>query len=361
MPEYLNETAWKNELKKHPNVKDTGLSEPLRKYAQLENKNDGPSKVKREQVLNKIILMAKAARKVHSKNEKLLAYLGDLLDEAKKELGKLELELGKEDKEEDDKKPGKDNVEDEDNKLRARLKQAKTQRMYFLFGPGGRNLLIVKASKPGPKELKKLTLAGAEKVYRGICLGEGSTMVFYFNKNPSGALKSKIKQAIQEQAGLALKIDCRHLEGLRQMKGLQRGVGDSDGLERNFEMAESAWSKVTGTLENRLTNLKLALLKTNDERAIQVAKQVEGLVGGLANVRSHIFDLCQFDSNADQSGLIPLQKNLKNAIAECKNYLTTPQVALVDKNPFAKVEFSKLVKLGLSYAEKYCVKQKIKV
>ena len=116
MADYLTEKDWKGQLKLHKEVKDTGISEPLREY----EKNREKDFAKAITALKKLTIKVEAAKKDYKKNADLCKYLRSMASEAQDEQETLEKKL-----------KGEDVEEGPDKELNKALKRAKTDEMFF--------------------------------------------------------------------------------------------------------------------------------------------------------------------------------------------------------------------------------------
>ncbi len=215
--------------------------------------------------------------------------------------------------------------------------------------------IYLSSGKPSGDKIKKIR-EFCPKLYRGYCMGEDGTLVFYFAQNPPMTLKGEIKRAIKLHAGMSMKIDLRKIEGLNEIEGMESTLGDKESLWKGFGFAETACDTSMSKLEERIDLLKNELEKTGDDRALKVAAGLHLLLDRMPMFKSELSAICNFSHNRDRSELIPLRKDLKKALDECRNYVNTnPLVAVVEKNPFVRVDFRRLVEFGLNHANVNCV------
>jgi hypothetical protein len=82
--------------------------------------------------------------------------------------------------------------------------------MQFAFLPKGNEGKLLVGRKIPPKEIadtKKET--GATAVFKGRCVGEEGTLVFYVLKEPPGTLLGQLKKRLKDDAGATFPIDIR--------------------------------------------------------------------------------------------------------------------------------------------------------
>src|SRR5215471_6667325 len=98
-----------------------------------------------------------------------------------------------------------------DKDLTTTLKAARGGKpMQFAFLPKGSEGKLLVAKKVPPKQIaetKKET--GASSVFKGRCVGEDGTLVFYVAKEPPGTLLGQLRKRLKEDAGVTYPIEIR--------------------------------------------------------------------------------------------------------------------------------------------------------
>ena len=82
--------------------------------------------------------------------------------------------------------------------------------MQFAFLPKGSEGKLLAGKKIPPKEIAETKKAtGATALFKGRCLGEEGTLVFYVAKEPPGTLRGQLKRRLKDEAGLTCPVEIR--------------------------------------------------------------------------------------------------------------------------------------------------------
>ena len=137
-----------------------------------------------------------------------------------------------------------------DKDLTTTLKAARGGKpMRFAFFPKGGESKLLVAKKVTPKQIaetKKET--GASSVFKGRCVGEDGTLVFYVAKEPPGTLLGQLRKRLKEDAGVTYPIEIRvnadaeaePAEGEAAAAGAAAAPGTTGGPRAAWEKALAA-------------------------------------------------------------------------------------------------------------------------
>src|SRR5215471_2622467 len=98
-----------------------------------------------------------------------------------------------------------------DKDLTSTLKAARGGKpMRFAFLPkGSEGKLLVAKKVPAQEIAETKKEIGASAVFKGRCVGEGGTLVFYVAKEPPGTLLGQLRKRLKEDAGVTCPIEIR--------------------------------------------------------------------------------------------------------------------------------------------------------
>jgi hypothetical protein len=353
MADYLTEKSWKEQLKKHKDVKDTGISEPLRDYEKYAEKDFAKAII----ALKKLSTKIDDAKKEYKKNTELCKHLTSMSSEIEDEQETLEKKL-----------KGEDVDEGPDKELNKALKRAKTDQIFFavIAKSSSEGKLLMghgKVSATALAEAKKSLGGGQES--RGICVGENGTHVFYFRQDPPSTMAQLLKTIAKEDAGLTIKVECRKKTDMGDTgegDDLVNELGDVGGGPtvdspqiKAFQSAGVKWTQAKTAVEKSMQSLQTALVNSGDTQAAAVARGLNRVLGQLPDVGLSLARL----TNATKSGKTDMVQGAtaeaRNAISACVTYLTKdPLVADVEKNPFVTVDLRRSLGTVLAETTKSC-------
>src|SRR5262245_14925849 len=181
-----------------------------------------------------------------------------------------------------------------DKELASTLKAARGGKpMRFAFLPKGSAGKLLVAKKVPPQEIaetKKET--GASSVFKGRCVGEGGTLVFYVAKEPPGTLFGQLRKRLKEDAGVTYPIEIRvsadaEAEPAEGEAAATAGAGATPGTSGG---PRAAWEKALAEVEPAyLQGLRDQPDKASALRAVmgfaQGKAQKEDFPGALAALR----------------------------------------------------------------------------
>jgi hypothetical protein len=137
-----------------------------------------------------------------------------------------------------------------DKDLTSTLKAARGGRpMRFAFLPKGSEGKLLVAKKVPPQEIAETKKEiGASAVFKGRCVGEGGTLVFYVAKEPPGTLLGQLRKRLKEDAGVTYPIEIRvssdaeaePADGEAAAAGAAAAPGTSGGPRAAWEKALAA-------------------------------------------------------------------------------------------------------------------------
>jgi hypothetical protein len=353
MPEKLTEKNWKEQLKKHKDVTDTGISEPLRDYEKYAEK-DYPKALA---ALKKLAAKIDATKKKFNKNTELLKHLSAMAFEAQDEQESLEKQLR-----------GEDAEEGADKELNQVLKKARTGEMYFAVvvkSATEGKLLLAHAKVPATAVAEAKKSLGGGQELRGLCVGEEGTHVFYFRKAPPGILAQLLKSIAKIDAGLTINVECR-------VKADLADVGDEDDIVAKsgdapsrpktapppiqaFQSASLKWTQAKTTAEKSVEALQSALLNSGDALAAAVAHGLVRVLGQLPDVGFSLERLADAAKGGQPGAVQDATVAARHKIAECITYVSQdPLVAIVESNPFVKVDLKKALATVLVETTRTC-------
>ncbi len=356
MPEKLTEKSWKEQLKKHKDVTDTGISDPLRDYEKYVAK-DYPKALA---ALKKLVAKIDATKKKFPKNTELLKHLSAMEFEAHDEQEALEKQLR-----------GEDAEEGADKELNQALKKARTGEMYFAVvvkSATEGKLLMAHAKLPATTVAEAKKSLGGGQELRGLCVGEAGTHVFYLRKAPPATLVQLLKSIAKIDAGLTIKVECRVKADLADLAD----VGDGDDVVANkgpapsrpttapppiqaFQTAKGKWTQAKTTAETSVQALQSALLNSGDALAGDVAHGLVRVLGQLPDVGLSLQQLTDAAKSSQPGAVQSATVATRRKIAECIAYLShDPLVADVESNPFVKVDLKKALAAVLAETTSTC-------
>ncbi|HKD35496.1 MAG TPA: hypothetical protein VKB78_01810 [Pirellulales bacterium] len=353
MADYLTEKDWKDQLKKHKGVKDTGISEQLREYEKYAEKDFAKALA----ALKKLSTKIEAAKKEYKANKELCKYLGSMSGEAEDEQETLEKKL-----------KGEDDDEGPDKLLNKALRKAKTGEMFFAViakSATDGKLLMGRDKVPATELAEAKKSLGGGQEYRGLCAGEDGTHVFYFRKDPPGTMAQLLKNLAKDDAGLTIKVECRtkaDLGDTGEADDLVATAGnagrgptaDSPQIKAYVSVANK-WVRTKTEIEKSIQSLQKALRDSGDVQAAAVARGLERLLGRLPDVGLSLARLSNATKGGQDNAIRGATAETRNAMSACVAYLSNdPLVADVESNPFVKVELKKSLGGVLAETKKTC-------
>jgi hypothetical protein len=367
MPDYLTEKDWKAQLKQHKEVRDTGISEPLREY----EKNCEKDFAKAIVALKKLATKVEAAKKDYKKNADFCKYLRSMASEAQDEQETLEKKL-----------KGEEVEEGPDKELNKALKRAKTDQMFFAViakSATAGKLLMGRAKIPGSAIADAKQEIGGGHLLRGLCIGEDGTHVFYFRDDPPTTMPQLLKSLAKQDAGLTIHVECRRKADLQdtgevedkkaktgkapgsapsgsaQVKPRANGPSVDPAQIKACEAANAKWTQAKAAADTSMRALRTALWKSNDQQALAVAKGLGRVLSELPDLGASLARMISAGKQGQPEALQNAAAETRNAISACVAYLSkNPLVADVEANPFVKVDLKKSLGTVLAETTKSC-------
>src|SRR5262245_11501154 len=237
-----------------------------------------------------------------------------------------------------------------DKELASTLKAARGGKpMRFAFLPKGSAGKLLVAKKVPPQEIAETKKAtGASSVFKGRCVGEGGTLVFYVAKEPPGTLLGQLRKRLKEDAGVTYPIEVRvnpdaeaePAEGEAAAAGAAAAPGTS-------ESPRAAWEKALAAVEPAyVRGLRDQPDKASALRAVmgfaQGKAQKEDFAGAIAALRKladHLAKTPAGNGGKTTPGPEPVRPTGGDLAAQWKKNLAdwTPAIkaALAAKGPNA--------------------------
>jgi hypothetical protein len=251
-----------------------------------------------------------------------------------------------------------------DKDLMSTLKAARGGKpMRFAFFPKGSESKLLVAKKLPPQEIAETKKEiGASSVFKGRCVGEGGTLVFYVAKDPPGTLLGQLRKRLKADAGVTWPIEIRvsadaeaePAEGEAEAAGAAAAPGTSGG-------PRAAWEKALAeVVPAYLQGLRDLPDKASALRAVmgfaQGKAQKEDFAGAIAALRKLAEQLAKSPANGAKTapGPEPVSPAGGDLAAQWKKNLAewTPalKAALAAKGPNA-VAIAKLMAQAVALAK----------
>jgi hypothetical protein len=197
-----------------------------------------------------------------------------------------------------------------DKDLTTALKVARGGKpMQFALFPKGSEGKLLVGKKIPPKQIAETKKAsGASSVFKGRCVGEEGTLVFYVAKEPPETLLGQLKKRLKDEAGLTFPVEIRVKADAESepAEGEAEAAADAAAAPSTPASARARWEKALAAVEPAY----LQGLRDHPEKA-SALRAVMGFAQGKAEKEDFPGAIAALRKLAEQLGKTPAESGGK--------------------------------------------------